>query len=171
MPFKVSVIGLKEFERTQIQFLQTLSEKQLQEIAEKTEQVMRFHIQTSIQRPGSTSNLANSFKAERINIGSWGVGNIPALNQDAPYWRWINYGRAASGRTIPPGSSENPHIRGGFTPGNSPPSPSAFQEGRFQLNGTYFMNPKKPIQAHNFIARTLTQVPTIVNSVLSKGEL
>lgn len=152
----------------QMKLITNRANRDLKKISDKTVQVLKYQIQTSLQRPGSTLNLSNSIFAEKTGRLSYGVGNIAYLNKNAPYWRWINYGRAASGRTVPPGTLDNPNIRGSFTPGQNRPTVGQNRQGRFQLDGTYFFQPTKPIQPHNFIQRTIQQIPTIIASVVGR---
>lgn len=91
-------------------------------------------------------HLKDQIAVEKITDG-YGVGNIETLNQKAPWWAWINFGRAFSGRTVPPGTSENPKIMGHFEPNT---------KGIFTKSQPKFpMNPKKAIQAHNYIEKSL----------------
>lgn len=81
---------------------------------------------------------------------------------------WIDKGVAGTGRRVPPGTNENPRIRGSFTPGQTKPDGGNFRGGRFQRGGGFAMNPTKPIEPHNFIAKTIMQLPFIVNAVLKR---
>jgi hypothetical protein len=91
-------------------------------------------------------HLKDQIQVEKIENG-YGVGNIETLNQKAPWWAWINFGRAFSGRTVPPGTDENPRIKGHFEPS----SKGIFVKGQPKFP----MNPKKAISAHNYIERAL----------------
>lgn len=154
----VSVTGIKGFTQRQLTIIKSLSSKQLEAIALETANRMKFHITSSIERQGSTGNLANAFFAERVSNLSWGIGRISYLNQAVPYWRWINFGVAGTGRRIPPGTEENPNIRGRFEPN---------QNGRF-VKGYFPMNPKKAIRPHNYIQRTLNDQNLIISGVLQR---
>lgn len=160
----VNIKGVKKFRNTEIISVGDLSRRQLQFLALKTERVIKGKITESIQRPGSTGNLANSFFAEQITSNSWGIGNIPFLNSKAPYWRWINYGVAGTGRKVPPKSI------GGFNPAPSAPTASAFGTGRFQHNsgagGGFLLIPSKPIDPHNYIQRSLAEVRSLIATAL-----
>src|SRR6185295_158972 len=159
MAHTVLIKGFKEFKAQQILLIHQLSERQLQECAKATVTVMRFHIQTSIERSGSTGKLALGIFESKLTSG-WGVGDIDYLNQNVPYWAWINYGVARTGRIIPPGTNENPKILGYFD------SPT---KGRFQKGPQYFpIFPTKPITAHNYIEKTVQQIPIIVNTTLKR---
>ncbi len=155
----VKIEGLgKNFAKTQAEIIQRLSNIQLEAIARKTEEVIKAKITERIERDGSTGNLANSFTTVKIT-GGWGVGDIDFLNKQAPYWYWQNFGIAQSGRKIPPGS------KGAFKSGN--PRPTAGAGGsRWGSNGQFFINPKKPIEAKNYIQATLNEVNQIVASVI-----
>lgn len=158
----VKILGDNNFVAHQLSLIKEMADQDLEKIAIETQKRLQFNILASIQRPGSTGKLADSMHVERIPNG-WGIGNIEYLNKTVPYWRWINFGRAKSGRTIPPSTG------GFFTPGTPQPSQGAFRQGRFtKQSGTFFINPTRPIQAHNFISRTLQQQNTIISSVLGR---
>ena len=163
MASKVTIKIPKNFS-SQSEFITIkLASKQLENIARDTEKKLKEQVQQSIQRPNSSGNLANSMFAERVNDLKWGVGNISFLNKNAPYWRWINFGVAKTGRRIPP------PVRGTFSPGDPAPNSLQFQSGRFEKDDSGFLIiPNKPIQPHNFIARTLAEVPKIISSVLNR---
>src|SRR6185295_15211850 len=144
----VKIKGNRQLADQQLKLIHNLAEKQLRECAELTVQVMRFHIQTSIERANSTGRLAKGIFASKIFNG-WGVGDIDYLNEKVPYWVWINYGIAASGRRIPPGTDSNPNIKGKFSPKN---------RGRF-VKGFFPIYPEKPITPHNYIEHTVQQIP------------
>ncbi len=166
MSIKVKVIGVEDFVLKQKEFVTILAKTEIEKLAKETANVMKQKVTDSIQRPGSTGNLADSINAEKISELSWGIGNISYLNTHAKYWRWINYGVAGTGRTTPPTSI------GFFSPGQSAPSRSAFGQGRFTqssgADGGFLMIPTKPISAHNYIEKTLTEIPNIILRVLGK---
>jgi hypothetical protein len=153
------------FAKQQLSIIKDLANKQIKEMTDETVEVMRNHITSSIQRPNSSGNLANNITAEKI-LNGYGVGNISLLNTNAPYWHWINYGVAQSGRTIPPAT------KGYFSPGDPIPNSNSFRDGRFtQDSDGYMMIPTRPIQPHNFIQRTIQEIPLIINSVLSRRNI
>lgn len=156
----VTLTGFTNFVERQMSIIRDISDRQLEAIAKETATRIQFHILASIKRQGSTGNLAEAFFAEQTSLTSWGVGKISHLNKAAPYWRWINYGVAGTGRRIPPGTDENPRIKGHFEPNDF---------GRFTKGSPRFrMNPTKPIQPHNFIQRTLDDQNVIISSVLQR---
>lgn len=158
----VKILNTEKFLTEEFKIIKDLGEKEVEEIAKEVEKRIQFNILASIQRPGSTGNLAKSFFASKIPNG-WGIGDIAYLNQHAPYWQWINYGRAKSGRTVPPAT------KGYFNPGVPYPDGSAFRQGKWQTTTQAFlMVPTRPIQAHNFIARTLQSLNPIIAFVLSR---
>jgi len=157
----VHIINSEKLLTQQLAIIKKMADKDIEKIAKETEKRLQFNILASIQRPGSTGNLAKAFYSERISNG-WGVGNIEHLDTVVPYWRWINFGRAKSGRTIPPATM------GYFNPGTSYPDASAFRTGRWSNSvKAFLMIPQRPIQAHNFISRTLQQQNSIISSVLN----
>jgi hypothetical protein len=125
--FSIKIEGLTNFGRIQLETIVNLSDKHLFKIAHASALAMRQHIKTSIQRPNSTGNLENAIFAQPLDggINGWGVGNIDYLNRTVPYWAWINYGVAATGRRIPPATG------GSFSPGNPVPNQSSFRDGRW----------------------------------------
>ena len=144
--------------KSQTTFILNLSDRQIEAIARKTELVIKDKITESIERDGSTGNLANSFTTVKLTDG-WGVGDIDLLNKQAPYWFWPNFGIAQSGRRDPPAS------KGAFKSGNPRPTSGA-SGSRWGNNGQFFINPKKPIEAKNYIQKTLNEVNQIVSSVV-----
>jgi len=158
---KVTISGLgQNFVRTQIASIRLLSERQIEAMARETEIVIQRIIQERIKRDGSTGHMASGFQTVKTTDG-WGVGDIDYLNANVKQWYWLNFGVAQSGRTIPPGTNENPRIRGHF---------SSHTKGRFQKGSPSFpMNPTKPIEAMNYIQATLNEVNGIIAKVLSRG--
>jgi len=103
------------------------------------------------------NHLKDQIQVEKIYEGQsvgYGVGNIETLNQKAPWWVWINFGRAGTGRTAPPTDM------GSFT-GTPMPTQSAFRSGIWQHlkkqlgDKMYYMAPNRDIQAHNYIEKAL----------------
>lgn len=142
------------------EFILPIATKHLQKAGQLTVNTMKSQISASIRRPGSTGNLENAIFAETISALSIGIGNIDYLNATVPYWYWINYGIAQTGRRVPPGTDENSRIRGSFSPGEAKPNDNSFRAGRF-VKGGFPMNPKKPIDAHNYIERTVVHLSEI----------
>jgi hypothetical protein len=164
---RVIIKGFKKFEKAQIIRIAQISERQLEMMARQTETVFKRNISSSLVRPSSTGNLENNFYAEKVGVGHWGVGNITVLNSNAPYWRHVNYGSQAIGADF-----QHRVPAGAFSPGIASPSTSAFRAGRWNVGtGGFSFIPTKPIEPHNFIQRTTTEVPKIINTVLrlSKG--
>ncbi|KKL52802.1 hypothetical protein LCGC14_2281810 [marine sediment metagenome] len=158
---KVTITGLgQNFVRIQAQTIALIAERQIEAMARETEIVIQQKIQERIKRDGSTGHLARSFFTVKTTDG-WGVGDIDFLNANAKQWHWLNYGIAQSGRTTPPGTNENPRIRGHFT---------SHTKGRFMKGSPSFpMNPTKPIEAINYIQATLNEVNGIIAKVLARG--
>jgi hypothetical protein len=113
------------------------------------------------------NHLKDQIQVEKISSGEqvgYGVGNIEVLNQKAPWWAWINFGRAQSGRTIPP-----PSI-GSFS--NMPIPDSGAKGGTwlYKIHGfggkMYKLNPKKAIKAHNYIEKSLGVMISKVRELL-----
>jgi hypothetical protein len=102
-------------------------------------------------------HLKETIQAEKIE-GGYGVGNIDTLNEKNKYWAWLNWGIAGTGRTIPPGTKENPKITGHF----EPKSGGIFTKGQPKFS----MNPKKPIKAINYIEKTIAIIIGKINEIL-----
>lgn len=162
MATRVEIKGIKKFKTKEFVRVVNLSKRQIRELAQQTAFIIKEKITESLQRPGSSGNLANSFFAEQISDNSWGVGNINFLNAQAPYWRWINFGVAGTGRKVPPPS------KGSFNPAPREPDAGAFRTGRFTNDGTFLINPQKAIEPHNYIQRTLAEVDSIISATLIK---
>lgn len=157
MATRVIIKGFKQFKDQQIKQIVDLADRELKACAEVTAEVMKTYIRASIERSGSQGNLANQIFSSKLTLG-YGVGDIDNLNIKAPYWAWINYGIAGTGRRIPPSTSENPAIEGHF---------DAPSQGRFQKGQPKFpIFPQKAISPHLYIERTVQQITNIVNNVL-----
>ena len=163
---KVTITGLgKNFARVQSEIIRRLSDRQIEAIARETEVVIKQKITERIQREDSTGNLADAFTTVRLSDG-WGVGDIDFLNRQAPYWFWQNFGKAQSGRTIPPRS------RGQFKTGSPQPIAGGGKSRWNQSSsGRYLIDPKKPIEAKNYIQATLNEVNQIISSVIRRVRL
>ena len=161
---RVTITGLgKNFVRIQAQTIARLAERQIAEIAKETERVIRQKIKESIERDGSTGNLADSFFAFPITDG-YGVGDINYLNANARQWYWINFGIAQSGRKVPPRS------RGQFRTGSpAPVSGGGNSRWNQSSTGQYMINPTKAITAKNYIQKTINEINQIISSVLKRG--
>jgi hypothetical protein len=110
----------------------------------------------------STGNhLKDAIEIEKLNIANnvgYGVGNIEVLNQKTPWWVWINFGRAGTGRTIPPSTKEVPSLGGHFKPNTK----GIFTRGQPKFP----IFPKKAISAHNYIEKALGVMMGKVRSLL-----
>jgi len=95
-------------------------------------------------------HLKDQIQVEQIaenNMPGYGVGNVDTLNKNAPWWVWINFGRAGTGRTVPPSTKEYPSLVGHFEPGTK----GIFTKGQPKFP----IFTKKAISAHNFIEKAL----------------
>jgi hypothetical protein len=134
----------------------------LNSLGQRAHQAMIAYIKASKKRPGGDNKLEESIEYQFFNeagkgYGFW-IGNIDTMNLMAPFWRWLNWGVAKSGRTIPPGYDENPKIRGEFKPGSG--------IGRFE-KGFYPMTPRKAITAMNYIEVATFQITNEVNQLVA----
>lgn len=128
-----------------------LAEEHTKILAEEHKKELNKQIEESRERSikPEGEHLMVQIQVEKI-IGEtpgYGVGNIDTLNKKAPWWAWINFGRAFSGRTIPPGTKDNPRIKGHF----EPTAKGIFTKGQPKFS----INPKKPIKPHNYIEKAL----------------
>ena len=145
------------------QELGKLSEEHTKLLADEHKKELDRAIEVTRERVVKTTglHLADQIQVEKIsdiNTSGYGVGKIDTLNQKAPWWAWINFGRAFSGRTIPQGTTENPRIMGHFEPSS---------KGIFTKSQPKFpMNPKKAIPAHNYIEKALGAMLSKVRSLL-----
>lgn len=152
-----------KFIRRQIASIRNLSERQIKAMAEETAKVIKQKITESIKRDGSTGKLADSMFSLKTSDG-WGVGDINFLNKEARYWRWQNFGRAGTGRRIPPKST------GKFSTGDPAPQTSG-GTARWTQPGQYFINPTKPIEPMNYIQKTVNELNSIVAGVVRRVRL
>jgi len=134
------------------QQLGILSEEHTKMLAEEHKKQLDIAVEDSRERSLKPvgKHLSDQIQVEKIrenNSVGYGVGNVAVLNKEAPWWVWLNFGKAGTGRTIPPGTKENPRITGHFVPGTK----GIFTKGQPKFP----MNPKKAIKAHNFIERSL----------------
>ena len=134
------------------QQLGILSEEHTKILAEEHKKELDKAIDDSRERSikPTGNHLKDQIQVESISSGEqkgYGVGNIETLNQRAPWWAWVNFGRAGTGRTVPPGTKENPRITGHFVPGIK----GIFTKGQPKFP----IDPKKAIKAHNYIEKAL----------------
>jgi hypothetical protein len=107
------------------------------------------------------NHLKDQIEVEKISVNDmpgYGVGNVETLNQKAPWWIWINYGRAGTGRTVPPSTKDYPQLVGHF----EPTTKGIFTKGqpRFPIFT------KKAITAKNYIEKALGKMIGMVRSLL-----
>lgn len=102
-----------------------------------------------------TGALANAFFKEQLSKYAWGIGDIEFLNKTVPYWRHINFGSLAIGANwqhiLPKGHWDN----GRWIIGDS--------------DTDYFAMPNTPIQAHNYIEKTLSDLDLAIQKVIMEG--
>lgn len=129
-----------------------LSEEHTKILAEEHKKELDKAIEETRERvlKPTGNHLKDAIEVEKLNVAElkgYGVGNVEVLNAKTPWWAWINFGRAFSGRTVPPGTDEHPQIQGHFEPGT---------KGIFTRTQPKFpIFPKKAITAHNFIEKSL----------------
>lgn len=80
---------------------------------------MQHYINNNRKRAGGTGNLAKTITFEGqtgAGVISWGIGNISVLNNRAPYWYVLNYGKKTTGAEFIPGGGK--FVPGYFGDGN-----------------------------------------------------
>jgi hypothetical protein len=98
--------------------------KQLDDIGYETAEKMIEIIDDNKVRPQADDpkTLEANINTETFEDG-FGVGDIQALNENAPYWPAINWGSSHMvGKRVP---------NGYFSPGQPNPTPDAFRQGRW----------------------------------------
>jgi len=152
------------------QMLGQMSEEHTKILAEEHKKELDKAIEETRVRPIKQvgNHLKDQIQVEKISengMPGYGVGNIAVLNQKAPWWAWINFGRAFSGRTSPPVDE------GSFT-GTPIPNAGAFRSGLWQHKKQadggrmYTLVPNKDIQPHNYIEKALGVMVSKAKSLL-----
>lgn len=106
-------------------------------------------------------HLKDQIKVESITDADkkgYGVGNIDTLNLKAKWWVWINFGRAGTGRTVPPSTKDFPGLVGHFVPGTK----GIFTKGQPKFP----LFTQRAIKAHNYIEKALGVMISKVRSLL-----
>jgi len=136
--------------------IKVLAEQHTKSCADEHKKQLDQAIEDTRVRPTKQvgNHLKDQIQVEKLasDTPGYGVGNIETLNQKAPWWAWINFGRAFSGRTTPPTTT------GYFEPGQMNPDQSSFREGiliHTTAQNVYLINPKKAIEPHNYIEKAL----------------
>jgi len=129
------------------------AERVVRRLAEMCEVSIKTEIMNSSKMP--TGALADAFFKIQFSRYHWGVGDIDYLNDATPYWRHINYGSEAIGANwehiLPMGHWED----GRWVEGDG--------------DDNFFAVPNTRIQAHNYIERTIVDMHTAINRVISEG--
>jgi len=127
------------------------AENIVERLATLVEQAIKIHIMSTSRLP--TGALADAFFKEQLSPTSWGIGDIATLNKNTPYWRHINYGSIAIG------ADWQHFLPKGF-----------WNNGRWNENqaGYAGVKPKNPIQAHNYIEKTLVDLDIAIQKTLSE---
>lgn len=152
----ISQINIKDvngnFVTKQIDFIKDLAEKDTRRLAEVTKDVIQETIINTAEKP--SGNLASGFLVGKISNG-YGVGDIDELNIHLPYWRHVNYGSEGIG------ANWNHFLPKG-----------RWVDGRWMKDSSGFsgIKPNTPIQPLNYIEKTLAQIETIIQQVLSENK-
>jgi len=139
-------VGSDFFVREQIR-LEVMSKRDTERIARECEKTIQSMIMEKADKP--TGHLASKYLAEQIPLG-WGVGDIPTLDAEAPYWNHLDKGSEGIGanwqHTLPKGY---------------------WEDGRWvEDDSGYFAVPKTPLPALNYIASTLAQMEVQIPIIL-----
>lgn len=147
---------VKEFKTKLTRDFWLEAQAELYQLGQDTLNFMCDTIRNNTKRLGSTGNLINNISFNWYSSGftcGFAIGDIEVLNQRAPYWHWLNFGIALSGRSIPPPN------RGFFASGlglsGEWGKPRQRGQGEEWIHTgdrrDYLLFPKKPIRAVNFI--------------------
>ena len=140
-----------ELKKWGIDIVEKEAERVVKRLAEIAERSIKEWILNTSKMP--TGALADAFFKMQFSKYHWGVGDIEHLNEKTPYWRHINFGSNAIGANWDHFEPNGPWK--GVT-----------------LEGTQdkmFGKAKQPIQAHNYIERTLADMQIAINQVISEG--
>lgn len=131
---------------------------------------MQEYISSRIRREGKTGNLANSIKlyhfpSKELGVTEWGIGFIPEMSAQAPYWALINFGG------LTPIAREGRGVSGYFGLGDAPdPTKRGTGVGtqRFtQARNKFFMRPTSPIKPMNYIESSRFRTELEINRIIS----
>lgn len=156
-------LGFKTIIR-QITIKNEAMKAKLSKLGDETAMKMKSVIQSKKVRPqaGEPTTLEDTIDVEHFNmpgIVAWGVGNIVKLNQEAPYWRVVNYG---SNHLV------GVWIQGHFEPGAPQPHRAHFREGRLKQGEPKYVFPvKNPIPAMNYIESTVNFLKQKLEGIIS----
>ena len=140
-----------EFREWMFRIAEKEAERVARRLAEMAEVSIKMWIMNTSKSP--TGALANAFFKEQTGKTSWGIGKISDLNETVPYWRHVNFGSEAINadwqHKLPKGHWEN----GRWIEGDGPDE--------------YFGIPQTPIQAHNYIEKTISDLNVAIQKVIS----
>lgn len=140
-------------------------------LGHKMQSYMRRYINNNRHRTGGTGKLARAINFEdfsspgRIN---WGIGNIEALNRQAPYWHVIATGRKWSGGRFRPGGGQYRPVE--FTDGFADPSKRGTGKGKALWGKRITAGEKKPsyIRPIPYISVTRIRLSYEIDKLLAK---
>jgi len=138
------------------EWLVEVAEEKAVEVAKRLAEIAEVSIKMWIMNTSKmpTGALADAFFKEQTGKSSWGIGNIEYLNTNANYWRHINYGSESINANwehiLPKGHWE----QGRWVEGDGPDD--------------YFAVPNTPIQAHNYIEKTIADLEVAIQQVISE---
>jgi len=162
--FKIEEIYTDTIGKDWIRFQELVAE-----LGEHILAYMQNYINSHISRAESNGTLANAMKLDVVagageaSVG-WGIGYMPTLDVEVPYWYLINFGGLT---TI---AKEGRGVGGYFGGGDAPDSikrGSGVGTQRFheEMN-TFMMFPKSPIKPMNYIENSRQQLDREINKIL-----
>jgi hypothetical protein len=147
--------GGKNLEKELLQHAVREEERILERLARIAEQAIKEHIRAGLRKPEySSGNLERNFYAHKFSEGGlygWAIGDIAELNEKANYWRHINYGSEEIGanwqHVLPKGY---------------------WVDGMWVEDSDrgFFTTPETPIEARDYIEKTLLDLESAIQRVL-----
>lgn len=153
MPFKVVItpkFNAKKITDETIKRMWFEFQAEAIDIGRRLHREVRMYINQNRHRTGGTGTLARSITFDKeIGLGqiSWGIGNMDTMNQYAPYWYVINFGKMITGGEFIPGGGKFRPIK--FD--GSPADPSL--RGRGTQRATHIISGDNvsPVRPINYI--------------------
>jgi hypothetical protein len=139
--------GIK-FEQKELKTIEILSQKDLERVAKKCEEVIKATIMRKSAQP--TGKLASGFYAHKIPDG-WAIGDIKELDSTIQYWNHQDKGSEGIG------ANWN-HFK-----------PHGPWQAIYNENYGGWIVPRNPIPAMNYVADTLQQMEMLIPQILQKG--
>jgi hypothetical protein len=138
------------------------------DIGRRLHREVRMYINQNRHRTGGTGKLARSITFDK-EVGqaqiSWGIGNMDTMNQYAPYWYVINFGKMITGGEFIPGGGKFRPIRFDGSPADPSLRGRGTQRASFIISGDN-VSPIRPI---NYIqygqAKMQNEIATLIRQL------